>query len=267
MDHDAISDAGQVLWLSKRVTLNKNPKATYKGASGDATIGKYEVLDDNYNNSGRQLVKVEWPDEKVVNKGQELEAQFDVTITDQAPSLMKFDVFGYTGTKNVKVPTYTNNVFTNTVLEEDIEDLNGNNNANEQRFKSGNIYYLVGQYDLQTKKEVKGSNQKEYDLFTTVRPGEKVDYRLSMTNTTKKDLGSMVLVDVLPSVNDLGITDNINRGSQFGLTLDATGIKVPKEWEDKVDIYYSTSENPKRDDLTKHTKGSFKLGNPEGAQG
>ena len=255
-----------VFLLPVGVTLNKNPKATYKGANGGTTTGKYEVLDDNYNNSGRQLVKVEWPDEKVVNKGQELEAQLDVTITDQAPSLMKFDVFGYTGTKNVKVPTYTNNVFTNTVLEEDTEDLNGNNNATEQRFKAGNIYYLIGQYDLQTKKEVKGAKQKEYNLFTTVRPGEKVDYRLSMTNTTKKDLGSMVLIDVLPSVNDLGITDNIQRGSQFNLTLDSKGIAVPKEWKDKVDIYYSTSENPKRDDLTKHTKGSFKLGNPEGAQ-
>ena len=252
-----------VFLLPVGVTLNKNPKATYKGANGGTTTGKYEVLDDNYNNSGRQLVKVEWPDEKVVNKGQELEAQLDVTITDQAPSLMKFDVFGYTGTKNVKVPTYTNNVFTNTVLEEDTEDLNGNNNATEQRFKAGNIYYLIGQYDLQTKKEVKGANEKEYNLFTTVRPGATVDYRLSMTNTTKKDLGSMVLIDVLPSVNDLGITDNINRGSQFGLTLDAEGVKVPQEWENKVDIYYSTSENPKRDDLTKHTKGAVKLGNPE----
>ncbi|EAG7299749.1 hypothetical protein BLH01_16170, partial [Listeria monocytogenes] len=59
--------------------------------------------------------------------------------------------------------------------------------------------------------------------------------------------------DVLPSENDLGITDNSERGSKFNLAL-TKAVEVPKEWKDKVEVTYSTAKNPKRAGiLDKHT--------------
>src|SRR5690625_222442 len=78
----------------------------------------------------------------------------------------------------------------------------------------------------------------------------------------------MVLIDVLPSVGDLGITDNIVRGSQFTPSLNGP-IVLPAEWVDKVNVVYSTAKNPKRDDLTKNTKypdTTTRLSNPDGAE-
>ncbi|HEM1609687.1 TPA: MucBP domain-containing protein, partial [Listeria monocytogenes] len=63
----------------------------------------------------------------------------------------------------------------------------------------------------------------------------------------------MVLMDVLPSENDLGITDNSERGSKFNLEL-TKAVAIPNEWKDKVDVKYSTAKNPKRAGvLDKHT--------------
>src|SRR5690625_1760973 len=62
----------------------------------------------------------------------------------------------------------------------------------------------------------------------------------------------MTLMDVLPSVDDLGITDNVSRGSTFTPTLERP-IQLPSTWEDKVEIFYSTAFTPMRDDLIKNT--------------
>src|SRR5690625_2144809 len=78
----------------------------------------------------------------------------------------------------------------------------------------------------------------------------------------------MTLIDVLPSEGDLGITDNVERGSMFTPLLTGPVI-LPAEWENKVDIVYSTVKNPKRDDLTRYTVypgTTTKLSNPGGAE-
>lgn len=55
----------------------------------------------------------------------------------------------------------------------------------------------------------------------------------------------MGFMDVLPGIGDLGIVDGTNRGSAFTPTLKGA-IKLPQEWKDKVDVYYSTVQNPER---------------------
>src|SRR5690625_7900660 len=91
---------------------------------------------------------------------------------------------------------------------------------------------------------------------------------MKLTNTAGRDITKMTLIDVLPSVGDLGITDNAERGSQF--TPNIVGpIVLPEQWQDKVDIFYSTAKNPRRDDLTKNTDypaTTTPLTNPQGAE-
>ena len=249
------------------VTVNKTPNAIYKGNDGETVKGTYNVVSANHNNSGRQLVKVRWPESRM-NIGGNFRSTLDVTIDKNAPNSLLFDVYGFSGDASLGVPKVSGSVLTNTVLQNDTDDLNKDGKkATQPRVKSGNLYSIVGKYDIQTEKFVKGPGENWSKMAKTV-PGGNVDYKLHMTNTTGKDLSSMTLIDVLPSVGDLGITDNVARGSKFGLKLKGP-ITLPTAWKNKVSVFYSESKNPKRDDLirqTKYPKYTPKLTNPTGAQ-
>lgn len=255
-----------VVLLPLGVTLNANPNATYTDTNGNSSIGQYEIVDNNYNGSGRQLVKIGW-DDSIIRIGKDLTAELDVIISASAPKSLQFDVYGFSGESTLRVPSTSGNVITNTVLQTDEGDLNGNDNMDEPRLKSGNIYLIRGQYDLQTEKLVKGALDEEFSYFGHTTPDGSIDYQVKLTNTTGATISNMVLMDVLPSVGDIGITDNIERGSKF--TPKMTGpIVLPSAWENKVDVVYSTVKNPERNDLTKNTvypDTTTKLTNPEGA--
>lgn len=256
-----------VVLLPIGVTVNDNPNAIFKDDSGKEVKGKYEVLSNNHNNSGRQLVKVSWPVD-TVDFGLEIVADLDVMIAETAPNSLLFDVYSFTGDDLLSVPEVKGESLTNTVLQTDEDDLNKDGKKGTQpRVKSSNKYSIVGKYDIQTEKFVKGPGENWSKMAKTV-PGGNVDYKLHMTNTTGKDLSSMTLIDVLPSVGDLGITDNVARGSKFDLKLKGP-ITLPAEWQNKVSVFYSESKNPKRDDLirqTKYPEHTPKLTNPAGAQ-
>ncbi|CAM3231211.1 SpaA isopeptide-forming pilin-related protein [Vagococcus fessus] len=249
------------------VTVNKEPNALFYGNRNNLVDGKYELVSDNYNNSGRQLVKVTWPEERM-DIGGNFQAFLNVNIDKNAPSTLLFDVYGFSGDASLKVPTVSGESLTNTVLQTDADDLNGDGKKGDQpRVKSGNSYSMIGKYDIQTEKFVKGPEEDWSKMAKTV-PGGNVDYKLHMTNTTGKDLSSMTLIDVLPSVGDLGITDNIARGSHFSLKLNGP-ILLPTEWQNKVSVYYSEATTPNRDDLMRQTnypEYTPKLTNPTGSQ-
>ncbi|MGY3704076.1 hypothetical protein BW731_03815 [Vagococcus martis] len=258
-----------VILLPPNVKLGANPNASYTKQSGVSTDakGSYTVLNNNYNNSGRQLIKVVW-NENYIRPSEQLEAELNVTIGKSAPTDLYFDVYGFSGNNNLKVPTGEANNIRKTIKQDDTDDLNKDGNKSRPRIKSGNRYTLIGEYDLKTEKFVKGPSDTAWKKLTKTTPGGKVDYKLHLDNVSGKDLSSMTLIDVLPSGGDLGITDNISRGSQFTPRL--TGpIKLPEAWKGKVNVFYSTSKKPKRDDLIRHTDyapGTTKLGNPSGAE-
>src|SRR5690625_58250 len=203
-----------VVLLPPGVTLFENPTATFKETNGNNAHGNYEILEHNYNGTGRQLVKVTWNDQRL-RTGQDVTAELDVDITKNAPSLLTFDVYGFSGEGELNVPSGVGELITDTILQTDDDDLNGNGVTDEPRLKSGNIYTMRGEYNLQTEKYVRGELDNEWSQFGQTVPEGSIDYRLKLTNTTGKDLTKMVLMDVLPSEGDLGITDNFDRGSQL----------------------------------------------------
>lgn len=255
-----------VVLLAPGVKISQNPNITYTGINNNQTTGNYEIISDNFNNSGRQLVKFKWDDEyiRVSNK---LTATIDVEIDGSAPNSLYFDVYGFSGDKELKVPIFKDSVLTNTILQTDQDDLNGNDDVEQPRLKSGNVYYLTSEYDLQTEKFVKGPGE-DWSKFAKTVPNGPIDYKLHLTNSTGREISNMTLIDVLPSEGDLGITDNISRGSLFTPVLTGA-IQLPKEWQNKVKVYYSQSKNPNRDDLTRYTdypRWTEHLTNPVGAE-
>ncbi|MGM8366647.1 SpaA isopeptide-forming pilin-related protein, partial [Virgibacillus sp. W0181] len=257
-----------VVLLPSGIHISGNPDIAYMDADGkSSTGGDYVVISDNYNNSGRQLVKFSWND-PLLRPSRSLSAEINVQIEKSAPTTLPFDVYGFSRDEELTVPTVENPGLTDTVLQTDTEDLNQNSISDQPRLKSGNVYYITGQYNIQTEKLIKGQLDDSYTHFGSTVPGGSIDYRLTLTNTTGKDISSMTLIDVMPSVNDLGITDNIDRGSQFTPELSGA-IQLPSSWQEKVNVYYSTVKTPERDDLIKNTdypESTEKLSNPPSAE-
>src|SRR5699024_2860451 len=176
-------------------------------------------------------------------------------------------VYGFSGDEELSVPDVDEPGLTDTILQADDDDLNEDGSNEQPRLKSGNKYYMSGQYNIQTEKLVKGELDDDFSYFGKTIPGGIIDYKLTLTNTIGKDISNMVLMDVLPAENDLGITDNVERGSQFTPSLKGP-IQLPESWENRVDVYYSTALTPERDDLIKNTKypeTTEKLSNPDRA--
>ncbi|CAM4158756.1 adhesive domain-containing protein [Lederbergia lenta] len=256
-----------VILMPSGVTLNQNPNAEYTNTDGAPSNGQYEILDMDYNGSGRQLVKINWDDDRI-RIGKDLTAELDITVSKGAPNTLQFDVYGFSGDEVLGAPTTSGGTVTDTILQQDSEDLNRNGNTEQPRLKSGNIYMIRGQYDIQTEKLVKGELDDDFTHFGHTTPGGSIEYLMKLTNTTGVDITKMVLIDVLPSVGDLGITDNVDRGSKFTPKM-TNSIVLPEEWKNKVNVLYSTAKNPKRDDLTKNTSypdSTTKLINPAGAE-
>lgn len=250
------------------VTINENSNIAIwdgKGVNTGLTGGSY-IVQNNYNGTGRQKIIVKWNDAELF-PGKNLAFDFDVTIARNAEMPLELYLYTTSGDTKVSVPVFTQPNITNSTLEIDTDDINEDGNKTQQRVKSGNNYVLKNEADVQTEKMVKGDQDTEYSKFGHTTPGGMIDYRLKVTNTTAENISKFVLMDVLPSVGDLTLTDGVSRGSMF--TPNMTGpITVPTEWADKVTVLYSTATNPKRDDLVKNVvypETTQKLQNPSGA--
>lgn len=232
---DPISESIEsVILLPPGVTISDEKYPVFYDDLGQRISGKFEIIDKNYNNTNRQLVKFKW-DEKYIRPSQKLSAEVDVDISLKAPSSLYFDVYGFSGDTKLKVPQVNNSSLTDTILQTDLDDLNQDGKKDTPRIKSSNVYTILNAYDLKTEKFVKGPGE-DWSKFAKTTPGGDIDYRLFLTNSTGKDISSMTLIDVLPANGDLGITDNIARGSKFMPYLKGP-IKLPTEWQGKVTVF------------------------------
>ncbi|EGO5141190.1 hypothetical protein H4N20_002877, partial [Enterococcus faecalis] len=245
--------------------LNNNIFWDDATTDGNNENGKISIVTDDYNHTGRQLVKVEW-------KVTELSASdvvsygFNTIIDKNAPTPLRMDTYGFSGDDKLAVPDGASTI-TDSYLQTDSDDLNGDGNTTQPRVLSSNQYRMIKENQIQTEKLVKGEKDTNFSKFGHTTLGGKIDYQLNMTNKGNT-VGNFVMMDVLPSENDLGITDNTDRGSKFTPVL--TGpITVPNEWQDKVTIEYSEAMNPSRQDLDKdvnYPSTTDHLVDPAGAQ-
>ncbi|WP_167630578.1 adhesive domain-containing protein, partial [Listeria valentina] len=245
--------------LPKGVTVDTNNPEYRLGSpsawddattTGDNENGTIKIVTSDYNGTGRQLVHVKW-DVDEVYPGATVNYGFNVNIDENAPTKLIPEAYAFVGNEDFQVPSQEGNSVTNSTKETDTSDLNGDGDTSQQMIKTGNQYSLLREDKISTSKLVKGDLDSAFSKFGHASPGGAIDYQLKLTNDGETDISDMVLMDVLPSIGDLGITDNTTRGSQFTPTL--TGpIEVPESWAGKVAITYSTATNPSRADLTQN---------------
>lgn len=260
-----------VILLPKGVKVNmadpryqlRNLAGTWDSGTtdGNNTNGTVKIISNNYNGTGQQQILVNWTSDMVMTPGQVLQYGFNVTIDSTVTSPIQLYTFGSSSDTNLTVPTTPSQITDSFLLTDNgsdtiakLPDLNNNGSTTDKLVKSGAEYIVLSNFGLNTKKEVKGNLDSDYSDFGHATLGGKVDYRISLsTRNQNQSLTNFVFVDVLPSVGDLGITDNSTRQSKF--TPQLTGaIGLPGSWNSHVTVYYSTAKNPSRADLTEHVK-------------
>lgn len=228
--------------IPKSVDLDLSSVNAYDSKNNivPVTIKKIDYTDNNL-----EYYLVEWDKGRLepifVDTEFTLEVEVNVLNTYQELNMHIFtdlvndDIFNTLVVTDPKI--------TDTTIIDDTLDLSGNG-LDYKLLKSSNHYQITSDFSFETKKLVKGELDSAYSSSGKTPIDGKVNYKLIFTNKEGRDIEHFTLVDVLPTIGDLGITDSVNRGSQFGLVLDG-----PVTVSDKLDVYYSTSSNPKRDDL------------------
>lgn len=198
-----------------------------------------------YTHSHFNFYKIDWLKDTLnhIRVGTTLNLEIAVDVSDEFQDV---DMKVFTDLINNDVfytLEYDEPKLVDTRIVNDDHDLTGNN-GDYQLLLSENLYHVVSDYYVKTEKLVKGSLDSDYVVAGKSEVDGVVTYKLSFENREGRPLSSFTLLDVLPHVGDKGITDGIERGSEFGLSLAG-----PLNISDKFTVYYSTATNPKRDIL------------------
>ncbi|NQJ22087.1 hypothetical protein HO566_06155 [Streptococcus suis] len=247
---------GSVL-LPPGVTVNTdNPNWT-----SSSTTDAVQQIIDNFNGTGRQLIIYRWQGRNgQLDIGKTLSFEVNITISESAPSVLNVDAYGSSSTPLTAA--------TGNDLISDSSDYNQNGNTTEKVVYGTNRYTFIANDTFILQKWVKGNRDQDFSKMGHSDLGSEIDYKIRVENVSDRWINKMVMIDVLPSVGDKTVLANSNRDSKFTPTM-AGPITLPQDWIGKVDVYYSTSKNPKRDDLINaavYPEDSLKSTNPTGAE-
>ena len=214
---------------------------TLTGFTSSHDVVVAEVSD--YTNSLYKMYKINWlPESKdAILPGTELSIRFDVEL-HSGLSALRLHVY-----TDLLIDREFNTLADGDALTDTIivgNEIGLDYDEDYELLKSSNQYHLIDQYLVVTNKQVKGNLDAEFTTDGRMSLDGTTTFRLSFKNNVGKEINTLTLLDVLPSIGDLGITDGVSRGSEFGLVLD--GRIDPG---DKFTVFYSTSKNPERDYL------------------
>ena len=207
-----------------------------------------EIL-PNYGGTGRTLVRFTWPAGTVMKSNIDfpnfaLSFKFQVSAGAQAGNGVAPDVYAYADNKT------SCSGYPNPSSVADVNDLNGNGNTSDilctvDKFCGG---YTVGaSASMESIKWVKGQCDTKYGRYPGVGatlPGGSADYRLVVKNTGTVPMTQVKIIDILPFVGDRGVIDPSARATQWRPNL-AAPLTPPSG----VTVYYSTVQNPCRDEV------------------
>ncbi|CCK83659.1 Cna protein B-type domain protein [Lactobacillus equicursoris 66c] len=230
--------------LSGNETRVNSGTGNWAGASYEYS---YDVKGGAKFNTGQRYVKFVLNDGKnILKPGWHLRGEVDVDIGDVSGSLT-LQAFGGSYTGKLTAPTgYTvlNNKSESEVSDgqpyNEVTSVMGDGNI-KQVVTNSSDYGLSGYDQVKIQKFVKGSEDSDYGQMAHTTRGGTINYRLQITAGQQVD--KLTLMDVLPSVGDYGITDNVNRESKFTPVL--TG-PISVSGLSGATIKYSTAANPSR---------------------
>jgi len=197
----------------------------------------------NYKGTGRDFLRWEWTGANGIKipAGERVAIQFDATITESALGGMPaFANYYYVETSSAPIDCWGNG------SNPDIYDFNDNGDVTEVLCGGRHEVSINEVVSLESKKLVQGQLDDvftKYPEVATTVPGGITDYRLIVSNSGNIPLDSVVVIDILPHVNDRGVIDLSARESRWTPNL-VGAVMVPTG----VTVYYSTETNPCRSD-------------------
>ena len=241
------------------------PGSQTSNSSGFPSLGgvppTFEVIED-FNGTGRQLLRWSWPGGQAMTECQYLEVRFQARVEPGTPpgTYVNYSQFFDAAFTNNNTPLTNICIYDR---EPDAGDFDGDGNTTEYRCLSGIGYTVVETASMVVTKEVRGSFD---DAFTTppaiglVNPGSTAEYRITLQNTGNLSLTNFVAYDIFPFVGDTGVSGmqlGTPRGSQWQPTL-AGAVTPPAGGT----VEYSLSTNPCRGEVI--TQGGALASGPVG---
>ncbi|GAB3991203.1 hypothetical protein GCM10028807_20800 [Spirosoma daeguense] len=202
----------------------------------------------NYAGTGRPLLRWTYPAGTVLPSGGgvSVEAKFRLTNVGLTGHVLRF----YTSGTNIGAYHHYNG--SPSITQIDQYDLNNNGRTTDTLGTQATAYWSCGitvrtSASMESVKWVKGQLDSDYSRYPasglTVRGG-KADYKLIVKNTGNIPMKNVAIVDILPFINDKGVIDLSNRDTQWRPNL-AAPISAPTG----ITVYYSTAQNPCRDEM------------------
>jgi hypothetical protein len=150
-------------------------------------------------------------------------------------------------------------------LLENKDNITGSGDLTEKIIGSANRYLTNKNKILEVSHQVRGDQHNNFEKTGYASAGSIVEYQINIDNPSDEKVSSMVIMGVLPAINDISITDLASRGSEFELEL-LGPINIPSEWEGKVEVTHSEARHPERanilDKNTIYPESAIKLSNP-----
>lgn len=201
---------------------------------------------DNYNGTGRTLLRWRWEGASAYNfaPGDEIRLEYRVEISPTAqPGQDSITNQGYIVDWDDSVPRV------NCPSLVDNNDLNGNGLITDTICNSNLVGLDVNsQAVMESAKWVRGELDTEWVRYPDVgltSPGGTFDYRLELRNAGNVPMSNIRMVEILPYVGDTGVIDSTPRLTQWRPVL--AGVVVPSAAG--VTVEYSTETNPCRPSL------------------
>ncbi|WP_167143930.1 SdrD B-like domain-containing protein [Canibacter zhoujuaniae] len=214
-----------------------------------------ETVDD-WNGTGRQLVRFSFPEDMGFIGGGSFYLTFNALVGKSAPegvntnTFQVFDRFA-TGIGTESDPTICNRG--RGISEPDADNKANLGDPNRVGCEASVNYTVAPSPAIGGVKQVKGSRDKEFKNspdFGYVDLGAPATFRLNVTNEGNTPLKNVIAYDLLPFVGDTGVgpAHMLPRESEW--TPDLTGpVKIASNGV-TAEVRYSTSNNPWREEVT-----------------
>ena len=198
------------------------------------------TIQNNFNGTSRELLNWEWSGLSLA-PGEELFITFDAILGIDAPvgENALINEFAILQTSENGCNSYTGGY-----QKADADDLDSDGNTTELLCFSYVALDIASFVSIESEKLVKGQLDTVYSKYPNIAysvPGGIADYQIIIRNEGNIEIDSVIIIDILPFVGDMGVIDLSNRDSRWRPNLAAPVTTPPG-----VTTYYSLEENPCR---------------------
>ncbi len=202
----------------------------------DVNIINYEKYEEN----GELFIRVDT--ENTIESTYNIIINCDITPNPRIP----------TKTETIELYAHNENSSNYYYSSEDIYDVNNNLNTGEQVNKRTTSLNLVSPNSLLTTQLASQYDKKESEAIAPQialvdREKSKATMTIEITSNYAKTISEVKILGKVPYIGNKYVINGSNMNSEFNATMSDKGIILPQELQGIAKVYYSESENVKKE--------------------